>query len=120
MKESESNIYFDADCQVCRGLVEKYRKPLEAASFQFIPLQQKGVEQELGIRKESLLEEMKVKTSDGRVRGGAEAVVYLARHIKSLWPLVWLSHLPFGMSVINLGYRWFAKNRGCQSGACEN
>ena len=66
-----------------------------------------------------LLREMRVITTEGKVYGGASAIVYLARKIWWAWPLYAAAQLPFVSHLLDAGYRWFADHRTCSSGKCS-
>jgi predicted DCC family thiol-disulfide oxidoreductase YuxK len=55
---------------------------------------------------------------DGRILGGAETAVFLARHIWWLWPLWFVSKFPGAMPIIRAGYRHIARNRYCSTDCC--
>lgn len=65
-----------------------------------------------------LLREMRVRTADGDVRGGTEAVVLLAGHYWWARPLVWGARLPGGRTALQWAYRTLAANRHCVGGVC--
>lgn len=66
-----------------------------------------------------LLREMRVATTDGKIYGGAQAIVYLAGKIWWTWPLYLASKSPGLSRILNAGYRWFAAHRTCASGECS-
>ncbi len=76
-----------------------------------VPLQAGWVRQRLGLSEEELLREMKLIVRDGRVLGGADALVELAREIWWGWPLFALAQLPGAKAVMRMVYRWIARNR---------
>jgi predicted DCC family thiol-disulfide oxidoreductase YuxK len=69
-----------------------------------------------------LLEEMRVLTVEGRVLGGADALVYLATELQRrpwwAWLLVAANRMPFGMRMLRTAYRWIAARRYCRQGGC--
>jgi hypothetical protein len=73
----------------------------------------------LGMKREALLAELRFLLSDGTSFGGARAVVAVAREIWWVRPFVWLAALPGMMPVLDAGYKWIAKRRGCVSQTCE-
>ena len=72
----------------------------------------------LGVPDERLLAEMRLRLRDGKVFGGAAAVVEIARRIWWAWPLWALSRLPGAMRPMHATYRWIARHRTCPNGAC--
>jgi predicted DCC family thiol-disulfide oxidoreductase YuxK len=112
-------IYYDDECGVCRGMLQRFGRTLARRRFTFVPLQAPGAARLLGVCEEHLLDEMRVRLEDGAVFGGASAVMAIARHIWWAWPLWALSRLPGAMLLLNAGYRWIARNRHCLNGVCE-
>jgi predicted DCC family thiol-disulfide oxidoreductase YuxK len=112
-------IYYDDECQVCRAMLRRFGRPLARRRFTFVPLQSPGAARVLGLSDEHLLDEMRVRFDDGAVCGGASAVAAIARRIWWAWPLWALSHVPGVMPLLDVAYRWIARNRHCLNGACE-
>jgi len=92
---------------------------LTKAGFFLVPLQTAGVKERLGLTTDNLLLEMKVMNKEGKVFGGAEAVVYLSKYIWWAIPLTLLAKLPFGMRILRWGYRKVAAKRQCTNGTCR-
>ena len=80
-------VFFDRDCSVCTSLARRFRLTLESRGFGLAALQDARVQALLALPPAELLREMRVATADGRVYGGAEAIVFLARQIWWAWPL---------------------------------
>ena len=112
-------IYYDDECGVCRGMLQRFGPTLARRRFTFVPLQAPGAARLLGVSDEHLLDEMRVRLEDGAVYGCASAVMAIARQIWWAWPLWALSRLPGAMLLLNAGYRWIARNRHCLNGVCE-
>ena len=110
-------VLYDAQCRFCVGLARRAERPLARRKFRLAPLQTDGARAGLG-NGEELLREMRVVTAQGRVFGGAAAVVELARHF---WWAAWLqgvAKLPLGKRALDAAYRWIAARRYCLGGAC--
>jgi predicted DCC family thiol-disulfide oxidoreductase YuxK len=112
-------VLFDRDCSVCTSLVRRFRRTFEQRGFGLAALQDPRVAALLALPPEDLLREMRVVTSDGEIRGGAKAVVYLARQVWWAWPLYAAARLPGVPRILDAGYRWFADHRRCASGMCS-
>lgn len=112
-------VFFDRDCTVCTSLARRFRRPLETRGFGLAALQDPRVQALLDLPPEDLLREMRVATVDGKIFGGAEAIVYLARQIWWAWPLYAAAKLPGVPRILNACYRWFADHRTCSSGLCS-
>lgn len=112
-------VFFDRDCSVCSSLARRFRPLLETRGFGLATLQDPRVRALLALPPEDLLREMRVATGDGKIYGGAEAIVYLARQIWWAWPLYAAAKLPGVPRILDAGYRWFADHRTCASGVCS-
>jgi predicted DCC family thiol-disulfide oxidoreductase YuxK len=81
--------------------------------FHFEPLQNRWVPERLNLTPEEAREEMRVLTADGRVFGGADAVIFLARQLWWAAPFVALAEIGFIRSWLDRAYRWVAAHRTC-------
>ena len=108
-------VVHDGACGVCQSLVRLVGPALRHQGFAFETLQAPWMAARLhisyGIAPEELLKEMRVLTADGRALGGADAIIFLARHIWWLWPLWALAQVPGMNPLLRIGYRWFARHR---------
>jgi len=117
-------VLYDASCAFCLDLVERARTPIENGGFRLEPLPSPWVKERLKLPGEVLLAEMRVLTGDGRVIGGADALVYLAKALGAghrpswAWLLVVASKMPFGMRLLRAGYAWIAARRYCRQALC--
>jgi predicted DCC family thiol-disulfide oxidoreductase YuxK len=117
-RTSRGWVFFDRDCRICTALTRRFRRPLEKRGFGFAGLQDPRVQVLLNLPPEELLREMRVATVEGKIFGGAEAIVFLARQIWWAWPLYAAAKLPGVPLLLDAGYRWFADHRTCASGMC--
>lgn len=74
-------IYYDDECEFCRGMLRRFGRTLARRRFIFVPLQAPGAARVLGVSDEHLLDEMRVRLDNGTVFGGASALVAIARRI---------------------------------------
>ena len=100
-------VLYDDACGMCQRTVVRLRPLLEPRGFRFDPFPD-GVEKI----------EMKLRLADGRVTGGADAVVAMAHAVWWLRPFTFLTWLPGAMPLLQRAYRKVAENRHCISGAC--
>jgi predicted DCC family thiol-disulfide oxidoreductase YuxK len=112
-------VFFDRDCRICTSLALRLHRPLEKRGFGLAALQDPRVQALLALPSGDLLREMRVATSEGKVYGGAEAIVYLAGQIWWAWPLYAAAVLPGVPLILDACYRWFADHRRCSSGLCS-
>ncbi len=111
-------LFYDGQCAFCRRSLRMIMPALRQAGFEAVPLQEPWVARRLAIPADRLMDEMRVLTPDGRLVGGADAFVYLARFIPWLWPLRLVARVPGAMPLLRRGYRWIAARRRCQTDAC--
>ncbi len=117
-------VLYDGSCAFCTGLLAHARSTLEASGFRPEPLQSPAVRASLNMPEEVLLAEMRVLTTDGRLMGGADALVYLSRKLRVrlrpwwVWLLVVASRIPLAMPVLRLAYARIAERRYCRQGYC--
>jgi predicted DCC family thiol-disulfide oxidoreductase YuxK len=112
-------VCFDRDCDVCISLARRFRRTLELRGFGLAALQDPRVQALLDLPPAESLREMRVATVEGKIYGGAAAIVYLSRQIWWAWPLFIAAKLPGAMRLLDASYRWFAERRTCVSGACS-
>lgn len=112
-------VFFDRDCAVCTSLARRFRRTLEKRGFGLAVLQDPRVRALLALPPKDLLTELRVATADGKIYGGADAVVLLARQIWWAWPLHAAAKLPGVPRILSACYRWFADHRTCLSGSCS-
>lgn len=111
-------VFFDRDCSICTSLARRFCPTLEKRGFGLAALQDPRVAALLGLPPDQLLREMRVVTAEGKIFGGAEAVVYLSGQIWWAWPVFAAAQLPGVPRILAAGYRWFADHRHCVSGRC--
>ena len=111
-------ICYDSECAFCLRWLRHVERPLRPRGFDFVPLQAAWVNAKLNVSEVELLKEMRLLLPDNRILGGADAAVFLARHIWWLWPLWLVSHIPGTMPIIRACYRFIARNRYCSTDGC--
>jgi predicted DCC family thiol-disulfide oxidoreductase YuxK len=100
---SFASVFYDADCQFCVNAARRFERVLARRRFELVPLQVPGASAKFAVPDDQLLAEMRLRLRDGRVFGGAAAVVEIARRIWWAWPLWALSRLP-GFSIITIAF----------------
>ncbi len=111
-------LFYDASCPLCAGMAARWESRLRARGFTLVPLQSDAAVQ-LSLPPEELLREMRILTPDNRVRGGADAVIFLSQRFWWGWPLALFAKLPGAMTVLRFGYRKIAARRHCAAGSCQ-
>jgi len=111
--------FYDAECKFCRDLAERFRERLLRRGVGLAPLQTDWVRELLGLAPGELPDEMKLLTKNGKIIGGADAVVYLARYFWWGWGLRLVAHLPGARFVLRRAYAALARRRYCVKGGCR-
>lgn len=103
---SAGRVLYDGECPLCLGLVDRYGPFATKLGFQLGTLQEAGFP----------LDEMRLVTADGRVYGGADALLHLVGRV---WrPLMLLAWVPGVTPLARCAYRFVAARRNCRGGAC--
>ncbi len=106
-------VFFDGDCAFCTSLARRIEPMLLRRGFHCAMLQEPWVGYVLGLSREELLTELRVRTATGAILGGADALIYVARHIWWAWPIYALAQIPSPRDLLRAAYRWFAGRRHC-------
>ena len=111
-------VYYDADCRICRGLLDRWGDRLRRQGFVFRPLTEGMLRPDLPFPPEEFAEEMKLEDTRGAWHGGADAMLILFQRVWWLAPLAWLGRLPGLNHLAHFLYRQVAANRHCLGGFC--
>ena len=111
-------VFYDADCPFCRAWVGRTHGLLARRGLHFVPLQSDWVKARLGLEDNVSFDEMKLLTAGGKIYGGADALVRLARSIWWAWPVFAFAQIPGVPRILRLIYRHVARNRHCLGGRC--
>jgi predicted DCC family thiol-disulfide oxidoreductase YuxK len=104
-------IGYDAECAFCQGWVRRWGPRLTPRGFVFTPLEEAFWRTRLALPPGGIPEEVKLLLADGRLLGGAEAILFLARTIWWLAPLAWAMRLPGLFALTSAIYRRIARHR---------
>ncbi len=110
-------VFYDGKCTICTDWLRRMGKTLNARDFGIASLQTGWVQPKI-VHIDDPLKEMLMLTADGRIIGGADAVIYIARRI---WWMYWFYAISFfpGMKwIMRRVYRLVAENRYCVSSSC--
>ena len=110
-------VLYDGDCSLCRKWVARSERTLTVRGFDLAPLQSAWVTECLDLPEHELLSRMRALTRDGRDYAGADALIYLARHVWWAWPFHAASRLPFAKMVLRRAYDFLAQHRHCEKGS---
>lgn len=104
-------VLYDGACGFCFRWVHFWRKTLEANGFALQDLQSAYDDGSVTLPPENLLDDVRVLLRNGDLVSGADAYLYVAKHIWWAWPFYTVFHLPGLNRVFWWGYRWFNRNR---------
>ncbi len=111
-------ILYDADCGLCYRGVGAFRDLLRHYGFEIAPLQAEWVQSRVRLKKEDLLQDVRLLLRDGDVISGANVYREIMRRIWWAWPWFVLSRAPGLRQVFDWAYRSFARNRLGLSAVC--
>jgi predicted DCC family thiol-disulfide oxidoreductase YuxK len=117
--ESEGTVLYDGACGFCLRWVRFWEPSLRRHGFQVAALQEPWVSERLRVDPATLLSDIRLLTPDGSLVAGADVYLYVARRIWWMKPFWAVFSLPGLNRLLHLGYRRFARNRYCISGACR-
>jgi predicted DCC family thiol-disulfide oxidoreductase YuxK len=123
VKTNSSNcrgwLFYDGECSLCTGAAARFQSFLNRHGFEIVPLQTNSARECLGLKANEVPDEMKLLTDAGKIFGGADALMQIARRIWWAWPLFALAQIPGAMIFARLVYRRIAANRHCLNGICR-
>jgi predicted DCC family thiol-disulfide oxidoreductase YuxK len=111
-------VFYDAHCPFCTRWACRADELLARRGWHLAPLQAEWVRLRLGLKDAEPLLEMKLLTADGRIFGGADAIIHVVRSIWWAWPLFALAQFPGITPLLRTIYRRVANNRFCFGGRC--
>src|SRR5713101_10111343 len=112
-------ILYDGQCGFCFRWVNLWKKTVEKRGFAIKDLQSAWEEGSLQLSEENLLDDIRVLTRGGGLESGADAYLFVGRHIWWAWPFYAIFSLPGFNWILWRGYRWFNRNRYRISRHCE-
>lgn len=112
-------VFYDDRCSRCTRWANFMRASLNRRRYVLAPLHGPRARILTGRSSDDLSAEMIVLTPEGRIVGGADAVVHLARTIWWLRPLAALAGCPPLIGMLRAAYRWLARHRHCTGGICR-
>jgi len=111
-------LFWDGDCPFCQKWIARLGWVARQGGFDFATLQSDDARRALGLAPGELPHEMKLRLADGRVLGGVDALIAIAKAASWAAPFGWLLGAP-GLNALGLrAYRWIAANRYCLGGGC--
>lgn len=111
-------IFYDGECALCLRWMRRAKRLLNQRDFNFVALQTASAKERLQLTDATALTEMRLLLGDGRIFGGADAVMEIARHIWWAWPSWLISKIPGVILFCRAFYRLIASNRHCTNPIC--
>ena len=112
-------LAYDATCGFCVRWVTRVQAILLRRQIHVVPLQTSWVRRRLGLHDGEETDRMWLLLPDGRMLGGADALIDLMWRVGWTRPLALIAGFPGMRSLMHLGYGWIAKNRHCLGGSCR-
>ena len=112
-------VFYDAECALCRGWANRWHHRLVRRGFHPVPLQAAWARARLGLAQNEPLAEMRLLTPEGRIYGGADALVRMTCSIWWAWPFWIVAQIPGIKPLLRNCYRWGAKRRHCLDKRCK-
>ncbi len=111
-------VIYDGHCKVCGRMVKMLRKWDRKHELEITPSQAPGVRERFPwIPPRAYAESIQVvRTRDGKTWQGAGALEELLKTLPKGRLISWLFRIPLVRPLVDLFYRWFARNRyrfGC-------
>lgn len=117
-------VFHDGDCPLCMREVRLLRRLDQRERIRFVDIADEGFDRSsVAVPWEALMDRIHARLPDGTIVEGVEVFRRLYAAV-GFGPLVALTRLPGVAQLLDLGYRWFAKNRlrltgRCADGACD-
>ena len=120
MEEQNSNtvVYFDGSCALCRAEIGYYRRQDRADALYFVDVSEVGATTPAGISKEQAMARFHVLAGDGRVLSGAAAFAEIWGRLPKWRWLARSASRPGALLALELGYRLFLPIRPVISRFC--
>ena len=120
----EIEVFYDGLCPLCRREMRMLRRRDKQERVRFVDITAPHFDpREVGRAREVLMGRIHARLADGTIVEGVE--VFRRLYAAVGFPrLVAITRLPGLAQLLDLGYRWFAKNRlrltgRCKDGACD-
>jgi predicted DCC family thiol-disulfide oxidoreductase YuxK len=120
MSEQVIEVFFDGQCPYCRREMRWLHRRDRRGRFQFTDIAAPAFDAHTtGVPWETLMDRIHARLPDGRMLEGVEVFRRLYTAI-GFGPLVALTRLPGVKQLLDLAYRWFARNRLRLGGRCSD
>ncbi len=104
---SESVVYFDGSCPLCRAEIAHYRREDDSLALRFVDVSQTGEALPTDLDRQRAMQRFHVLAGDGRLLSGAAAFVELWSRLPRWRWAARAAALPGAMTALEFGYRLF-------------
>lgn len=104
---SQSTLFFDGSCPLCRAEVGYYRRKDRAGALCFVDVSEPGAPTPEGITQKGAMERFHVRAADGRILSGAAAFVEVWTRLPKWRWAARAASAPGALAALELGYRMF-------------
>lgn len=112
-------ILYDGSCGFCCWWVPFWGGVLARHGFGMAELQAHWVQERIPGPPDALLRDIRLLSLAGKCISGADVYREVMRHVWWLTPFYWITILPLGRQLFDLGYKLFNKNRYRVSRVCR-
>ena len=112
-------VLYDGNCALCSAWAARLEKTLTRRGFDLAPLQAPWVAECFDLPSFDPPREMLVLSADGKLFGGLDGILFIARSVWWAWPLYIIAQLPMIRGGLRKGYVWLAAHRMCLGGQCD-
>jgi predicted DCC family thiol-disulfide oxidoreductase YuxK len=124
MTAFDVEVFYDGHCPLCMREIRLLRRLDRRNRIRFTDVAAPGFDaRSVGVTWEALMDRIHGRLPDGRLVEGVEVFRRLYAAV-GFGPVVAITRLPGVAHLLDLAYRWFARNRlrltgRCEGGACE-
>ncbi len=104
---SESAVYFDGSCALCKAEIGYYRREDKAGSLCFVDISDGGATPPHGVSRTLAMARFHVRAKDGRLLSGAAAFVEVWSRLPGWRWAARAASLPGALTILELAYRMF-------------
>ena len=118
-KDIKGWVLYDGSCGFCSWWIPFWGDLLAKKGFKIEPLQAEWVKARTNLTDEELIKDIRILFEDNHVVSGADAYLYIFRHIWWTCPIGLFFSLPGFKSLFWMAYRTFNRNRFLVSRVCK-
>jgi predicted DCC family thiol-disulfide oxidoreductase YuxK len=107
LEPSQTTLYFDGSCPLCRAEIGYYRRKDQTGNLCFVDVSQTDAATPAGMSQKQVMARFHVRSSDGRVLSGAAAFVEVWTRLPHWRWAAWVASVPSVLAILEVGYRMF-------------